>query len=364
MPIMKKLLNSLILMLLLGGVVACRSDLNSDLDGNHRSQRIKNEPIKKTIHMSFGGDFITQSEEPLLRAEDGDKYTAVNVWRTDNNKPNALEEKYAFGLFKNKDALELEVVTGFKYRFEAAILVEKEDKIEKLVGYNSPFRLYDNKVVDFDNAWEFEYDLDDFVYSSYDANGDPNDDAYREYFCELNKGYAYVNYGKASDHNQGVYKYPRIKRYYGKLQTFDPEINDAADIPMSYKSFGLKIVVEELPAGYITFEDITGNTTEEKDLLTFPIGKTLSKSEEWEDLYSMNNLSASSETFKLRFTWHKGGDVTESFTTDVVVQPKKIKVLKVKITGTPNYETKGNVTFSMESDELEIVEEEVSHDFN
>ncbi len=127
---MKKFLNSLLLMLLLGGFAACKSDLNSDLDGNHRSQRIKDEPILKTIHMSFGGDFISQSEEPLLRAEDGETYTGINVFRSKKKDDGTFEteERYAYGLFKGIDDISVEVLTGYAYRFEASVLIEREDK--------------------------------------------------------------------------------------------------------------------------------------------------------------------------------------------------------------------------------------------
>lgn len=362
---MKNLLNTLLLVLLLASFSACKSDLDSDIDGNHRSKKEKKEQILKTIRMSFGGDFISESEEPLLRAEDGETYTAINVWRTEKNNADALEEKYAFGLFKNQNDVSIDVVTGFEYRFEASIVVDRDDKIATINReYTAPFSLHTLSNPDFDNVWTFTYDLDDFIYSSYDEDNNPVSNRDRECFCELKRGYAYVNIGKEFNIDDKTYKYPRLKRYYGNLAIFDPEIDDAAEIPMAYKSFGLKVVVEDLPSGHLTIADVSEEATKPEDKLTFPVGLTLAKTNEWEGLYSMNKLLASSESFKLRFTWHKGGGVTETFTSDVTISPKTKKVLKVKITGTPNYETKGNVTFNMESDELTLDEEEVNHDFN
>lgn len=363
---MKQLLYSLLSVFLLTGTSACRSDLDSDIDGNHRSKRIKKEQVVKNVRMAFGGDFISESEEPLLRADDGDTYTAINVWRTEKNKTDAEEEKYAFGLFKNKEEINIKMVTGFEYRFEAAIIIEKDDKIEKLNGaYTVPFSLHNLYKPDFGSGWKFQYNMDEFVYSSYDALNNFLNNTDRECFCELYSGSAYVNLGSEFNNDKGIFKYPRVKRFYGSLGTFDPEINadSPAEIAMSYKSFGLKIVVEDLPSGYITFADITDPNLASENSLAFPIGKTLAKLNEWEGLFSMNRLLTQSETFKLKFTWHKGGNESESFTSDVTISPKTKKVLKVKITGTPNYETMGNVTFNMESDELVIDELEVSHDF-
>lgn len=349
---MKKLLNTLLIALMLSGLSACQSDLDSDIDGNHRSKRAKKEHIHKTVSMSFGGDFISETEEPLLRADDGDTYTAINVWRTEKNKSDAVEEKYAFGLFKNKNEINLNVLTGYEYRFEASIVIDKDDKIEKSNGlYTTPFGLHANYHPSFNNVLDFEYDLDDFVYEG------------KKCFCELYNGTARVRFGTGKD-DWGKYKFPRLKRFYGTLAIFDPELSEEVDIPMAYKSFGLKIVIEDLPSGHLTVKDVSDDRPDLEDKLSFPSGLTLQKKNEWEGLFSMNNLLASSETFKLRFTWHKGGGVTESFTNDVTISPKTKKILKVKITGTPNYETKGNVNFNMESDELSLDEEEVSHAFD
>ncbi len=366
---MIKLLNSLLIVLLLAGMAACKNDLEIENDGHHRDEGEKKERVLKTIRMSFGGDFITETDEPLLRAEDGDTYTAINVWRSEkkDNGTVGSEERYAYGLFKGTDDISVDVVTGFVYRFESSILIERDDKVKQLeYKYVDPFMLSTLRDNSASMGGYSRDDIQKFKYSAFEQVGENQvtvADLDRFYFCNLFNGTACIIYGKKID-DWGEYKYPRVKRFYGNLVTYDPEISNAVEIPMSYKSFGLKIVVEDLPSGHITIEDISAGATGEEDKLLFPNGLTLQKSNEWEGLYSMNNLLASSETFKFRFTWHKGGGVTESFPTDVTIRPKTKKVLKVKITGTPNVETKGNVTFNMESDELTLDEEEVSHAFD
>lgn len=373
--IMKKLISSILLMLVLGGFSSCVNDLDHQEEGNYRIKQQNKKPIMKTVKMSFGGDFVSESEEPLLRADDdGTIYTAINVWRTEKNNSKAKEEKYAYGLFKDKKEISMDVVTGFEYRFEATILKEKEggDRIEKYNGkYTDPFILHTEKTPDFDNAWDFQGSLGQFIYTSYkNINGYeiPIENDERSYFCRLSDGRAYVNNGGDYSSKLTILRYPRIKRFYGNLSTFDPEVDEIADVEMAYKSFGLKVEIASLPSGYVTIEDSTEYVKSDDQYmhqqLVFPTGLKLKLNEDYDGLFSMHKLKAASETFTLKFTWHKGGDVTESFTSDITVKPKTKKVLKLNITGTPNYETKGNIVLTTEDEELKDDEDVIHHDFD
>lgn len=366
---MKKLLNSLLLILVLVSLSACKSDMDSLEDGNHRSQGVKNKPMVKTVRMSFGGDFITESEGPLLRAEEGSSYAAINVWRTEKDGGNASEEKYAYGLFKDTENISIDVVTGFTYRFEATIVNDYVDKIVLLnKSYVDPFRIHTKVTPDFDNAAAFQGKINEFIYSSYLENVEnylvPNSE--RNCFCQLSDGRAYVNAGSDYSTNT-ILRYPRVKRFYGNLGNFDPGCDDCAEIDMKYKCFGLEVNIEELPSGHVTIEDATKyNDGSMTNPLLFTKDLTLNNEKEnvWKGLFSMNKLKAESETFTLKFTWHKGGNVTEVFSREVIVKPKINKILKLKITGSPNYDTKGNIILDTESEELLDEEQEVSADFN
>ncbi len=171
-------------------------------------------------------------------------------------------------------------------------------------------------------------------------------------------------------------RYPRVKRFYGKVGVFDPEVADTVELDMSYKCFGLSFEVESLPSGHLTVSAVSKTpdpvvdfypTGNEHNNLVFPKNLKLSADEsnkKWSGVFSMGNLLAASETFTVTFTWHKGGSVTEVFTSDVTVKPKINKIVKLNITGTPNYETKGNIKITLDSTELTDEEQEENHDFD
>lgn len=310
--------------------------------------------------MNFGGDYVTESDEPLLRAEDGDKYTALNVFRTEKGKAGAVEEKYAYGLFKNKENVSIDVVTGFTYRFESTILIERDDKL--FVNENNhaqPFQINSDHNLMGSNKSYHADKLDNFQYASPDQ-----EDSKREYMHQLKYGEAYIDAGEDLPARYGAAWYPRVGRYYGTFDSFDPGLSENVEIEMVYKCFGLKFDVVSLPSGTITVEDITMldaiTDKEPKQKLIFPKGLELSNDKkEWEGTFSMNDLLGDSEKFNLKFTWHKGGSVTETFTNEITVKPKTRKVLRININGSPNYEVKGNISFSMETVDLtdEVQEE-------
>ncbi|MDE7351380.1 MAG: hypothetical protein K2N25_09945, partial [Muribaculaceae bacterium] len=294
---MKKLFGSLLLLLLVGGLSSCRNDLEPQEPGNHRSHATKEKPMMKTIKMNFGGDFISETEEPLLRAEDGDTYTAINVFRTEKGVEGATEEKYAYGLFRKMDGIQIDVLTGFTYRFEATILIERDDKVFiNNKSYAQPFQYttdHDGSTgllnYHSDNLGKFKYTTVNSITNT------PVEDRRREYFTQLRYGTANVDAG--DDLGQVRYadvSYPRVKRYYGTAGSFDPGLSQTVDITMAYKCFGLEIDVVNLPSGYVTVKDVTKSGSSQKQpkhCLIFPTGLELSKENKvWEGLYSMNNL--------------------------------------------------------------------------
>ncbi len=367
---MKKLINSLLLILIMSGVVACRSDFDPQEDGNHRFQKEKVKPMMKTVRMSFGGDFITESEEPLLRAEDGDTYSAINVFRSEVKEDGTTEaeERYAYGLFKGTDNITIDVETGYLYRFEASILIEREDKVVVLdKHYDYPFKLTTLNDSKFNHEPTGYYKdlIQHFQYTTYKTTTNSSgelleivSDSERIYFCQLTKGTAYVDPGKDREENFLDVLYPRVKRFYGTTSNFNPIVSEEVEIDMDYKCFGLSVIVESLPSGSLTIEDITTTHTSPKDsnihnFLIFPKNLSLVQSSNEElGVFSMNDLLASSDTFHLKFTWNKGGGAPDIFYADVTVKPKVKKILKVNVTGSTNYNTKGNIVLNIGSTDL------------
>lgn len=343
---MKKLTDLLMLLLIFGNLTCCQSESDPLEEGNHRGDEEKEQHVKKMVRMTFGGDYLSESEEPLLRADDGDKYIAINVFRTEKDKADASEEKYAYGLFKNQETVIIDVVTGFTYRFESTLLIEGEDKLfVNEDNYSKPFQINTQQNLTGSSTSYHEDDLNKFQYPS------DSEDRKRYFLHQLQSGEAYVDTGD-DDLSIGSVWYPRVKRYYGKDVSFDPGLTEGVEIEMEYKCFGLKFEVVELPAGTrISVEDITKldaiRDKQPLQKLIFPKDLSLSNDQKvWEGTFSMNNIVSESESFKLLFTWHKGGNETEQFIANVTVRPKVRKVLKISISGTTNDETKGNIMFS------------------
>lgn len=377
---MNKQINTLLLMAILWGITSCSNEHDPLEDGNYRSQRVKVKNMMKTMKMSFSGDFITETEEPLLRADDKSAYVGINVWRTENNKANAKEEKYAFGVFPSLTEISIDVVTGYSYRFEASILIDDEDKLILKDGkYHDPFRLHDESSSGFDNAWGFA--PDDPAEFNY-ADNVSDTDAKKEFLCQLSSGTAYVKVGgalpKASDRDTRSMMFPSVKRFYGGT-TFNPTLStdsvtdtEAITIPMDYKSFGIKLNLVSIPAGTslrvrdVTYESTYPPDTEPEHYIQFSKGLDLKltqgESKTWSGIYSFNDFSENSRTVKLRFFWMKGGGRYETFDHTFTVEAGKMKVLNLTIDGEPNSTKSGNIVLEW-SDTLITEEADVKKDF-
>lgn len=345
---MKKIVSSLLVLLMLSGLSSCKNDHDPLEAGNNRNMSQKDKQMVKTVRMSFGGDYISESEEPMLRADDGETFVGINVFYTKKDVENAVEETYAYGLFKNTTGISIDLITGYTYRFEASILTEREDKLWENEGrYGQPFQTT-NGGSDF-----YKKDIGKFIYTFDIASNQ------RFYFKQLKSGVAMVDAGSDLPSRFGDVSFPRVKRYFGSISSFDPSAFENVEISMDYKCFGLKFVLESIAENTsLSVRDITnnGNNTDRKYFLVFPSNLTLSSSDEqsktWEGLYSLNNFNENTHDFTLRFTWNKGNGEKETFDHSFTAQARKKKVLNIKIEGDVNTTKSGNITFTNLDDTL------------
>lgn len=371
---MKKLFDEILLLVVVCGLWSCRNDIDYMEDGNHRGLQKEEKPIKKTVRMSFGGDYISESEEPMMRAEDGTTFVGINVWRTEKDKENAQEERYAYGVFEGKEDISIDVVTGYTYRFQASILIEWEDRVT-LDGkreFREPFMTHDGTSTGFATAGSFvPGNVGAFIYTD-----GISDIKQRRYLSQLKSGTAYVKVGgelPSGAPDERSMLYPSVKRFYGEKDSYDPSLMTDVEIQMDYKSFGIRFNLVSIPEGTsLKVSDVTPNgnklpSTDPEYFLHFKKGLDLSlvseASRTWEGIYSMNSFDAPTKELTLQFSWNKGGGKYESFTHKFTVQEKRMKVLDINIDGDPNSTKSGNITFSM-SDDMEIeTPETVTKDF-
>ena len=364
---MNRISVGLLALAIMSEITSCNNELNPIEDGNHRIPGgVKAEPVLKTVRLSFGGDFISESEEPLLRADDAQTYVGINVFRTEKGNNEAKEEKYAYGLFGSKEGISIDVLTGYTYRFESSILIDDVDKLyinssDKKVPL--PFRFSSEQTTSSPQSFD-QSNMGAFIYTVLDKSEQVVEDRKRNFLSVLSSGIAKVDIGEnqIADRYSECY-YPRVKRYYGVRDAFDPGLTTAVEVNMDYKCFGLKFELVNIPSGTVTVKDITttyGDLDSHPEYgLIFTKGLVLSEdNKEWEGVYSMNDMKAESETLKLQFTWQKAEGIDETFNDEITVSPGKKKVLRLNVNGDPNYQIKGNITLIMGDEKLtEEVEE-------
>lgn len=346
---MKNLFTCLLLILALCELTSCKNNLDPLEEGMRRGHTVKDDNVIKRMHLNFGGDYVSESEEPLMRAEDGKTYIGINVFYTKKDDKDGIKYPYAYGLFESTSNISIDLLTGRTYDFEATIFTEREDKLwdssSTFLGY--PFMINNGNGGSGINLAT----VGDFIYT-YNKNSNE-----QFYFITLKNGTAKVDAGNALPSRYGPVNFPRAKRYYGEIEDFNPSLMTNIDFRMDFKSFGLKFLLESIPGNTsVSVADVsdTGNsqnvTSHPEYYLRFPNGLTLNSSSEasktWEGIYSLNDLTKDTHEFNLRFTWNKGSGEVETFEHKFTVEAKKKKVLKISIDGDINDTKSGNITFS------------------
>lgn len=349
---MKKLIRLLALALFAIGFQACSNDKDSELDGNHRLDG-EEKPVVYKFKLALGGDYVEQSEEPLSRAENS-SYVGINVTRTE--KGTTSQEKYAYGVFTIKSDIEIDLVSGYTYDFEATVLTDNTDALyydNSSKGYPEPFVIWEKEITDrnyIKNLYPREH-LEDFQYT-YDLTKYPTEDT-KNALYDLKYGRAKVNIN-GNKYIVNTCEYPRVDRFYGTKTGVDPLAlpeSGEIEIKVDYKCFGIEIDASSIPQGTtLSWVDITkgrDNDGVSNELLQFPENLKLSSESEdtsiWSEVYSLNNmLGDGTESYTFRFTWDKEGK-KETFDQTFQVRAKYKKILKIIISGEANIHTTGNI---------------------
>lgn len=370
---MKKLIKLFSLLLFAVAFAGCGSDNDPFADGNHRLDLVKGPKVYK-YKLSFGGDFVDQSEEPLSRDQDANTYVGINVTCRDKNNPAAESQNYAYGVFDRKEGISINLISGYTYDFEATILRDGTDKFYvNNRRYGLPFVLTQGSsgaTANFEGS-----DLNKFIYDN-DPQRFPSGSVNMR-LCALSYGSSYIdikdNKKVASPAN---YAYPRVDRYYGELDGVDPVAmataqTNSIDINLTYKCFGLTIDATDIPDGTsLSFAD-TSDRKDENNLnnhLIFPQDLKLTPgsagSAVYKNIYSLNDLKSNQPvTFRLTFTWHRGMGETKTFSCDVDVIAGVNKILKINIDGAPNTQYVGNINLIEGSSDLSDEEKDINATF-
>lgn len=324
---MKQTLKFFGLLMFAAMLASCSSNECEPMDGpaSHRNARY-------TMKLRLGGDYIEESDMPLTRMMDnvpGDTFIGVNVSRKEKGKANYT--KYAYGVFTDPDAMNIDIHQGDSYEFEVTVLKNGTDKLQR-EGNNigNPF-LYGS-------SYSSAYGYSPENLNKFNLSGD-----YK--LVSLNTGTALVlsNRDDSDRIAAADYLYPRVHRYYGTKTgyTYSSDSNGVIDINVTYECVGLKITSESLPEGStLTWQQVTTNSKTEQYFrfssdAKFEQNDAIEKNGAyaWEDIYSLNNFVVEDKSITLRFTLTRQDNTTSYIDKTVTLNRGYKKVLNVVISG-------------------------------
>ncbi|MBR5300180.1 MAG: hypothetical protein IKU36_08030, partial [Bacteroidales bacterium] len=175
-----------------------------------------------TVQLGFGGEWDV-TYEPLTRGNDNNDLYGIQVYSApvDENSTSTSWSHYAFGLFDDVSNLSINLLKGFKFKFEATMVVDGKNKLPMMnyeFGYNDPFDVYGAPIAN--------CQINKFQYTN------------ASYFQHHKTGTTYII--------DGYYSHSTTERYYGELVDYVPEEskNDKAKIHMKRTSFGAKFMAQ------------------------------------------------------------------------------------------------------------------------
>lgn len=165
------------------------------------------EPEFYTVQLGWGGEIVDIAYEPLdTRATTDDLY-GIQVYSKPNNNSTATSwEPYAYGLFDDPTNISIDLASGNKYKFVAAMVVDGKNYYDGGEYYTLPFE-------GIESSYSFG-----FTYSAND------------------------NMGFGAWDDESLYE---IESFYGEVDNFAPSSSNVeATITMKRVSFGAKFIVE------------------------------------------------------------------------------------------------------------------------
>ena len=155
-----------------------------------------------TVSLGWDGEILDTWYEPM-RANSTDDLYGIQVYSIPDNGEQVEWERYAHGLFDKTGDITIKLLKGYKYKFEAQMVVDGKNKIVNSDGYcSAPF------------------------------NGElTNQFNYSNQYNRLN-----ITLGNRA---------PGIESFYGKLEDYTPGANgEKVKINMKRASFGAKFIAK------------------------------------------------------------------------------------------------------------------------
>lgn len=253
------------------------------------------------VPIGFSGEITSITESPLVRASNGAKdYYAFQVYSKPDDESNSNYERYACGLFYNKENMIINLKTGYKYKFVVSMVVDGSRKVRQyyldIAGWTSIMN-------------SFFISSEEYVYYIYEGR------------LQLNSPYA-------------SFDRPNVDRFFGMMEGYVPAKDGTVQINMKRVSFGVKFVAKNFDSGSL-----------EISVEGAPIIKLNSSTgNEVQDIISFNRLSSAysstgeySESIPVNIVWVKSDNVR------VPIASQSIEFKRNKLT-TIEFEVKENTT--------------------
>lgn len=200
--------------------------------------------LEVTVSLNLTGDiFVDVTHDPITKASSDDLY-AVNVFRNGST--------YASGLFDDVSAMNVTLLTGYKYTFTCCLIKNAKNVLyygksfdTEEEGYAYPFQRgtgTNTRPTQVENQ---------FIYSS-TLSGTKN-------------GLVHLKGKKATTSNATLYA--SINRYYGETGDYTPVHNGVVVIDLKRVNFGVQFKVQGLKEGHlnVSMGDFIDNAIFESD---------------------------------------------------------------------------------------------------
>ena len=175
------------------------------------------EPEFYTVQLGWGGEIVDIAYEPLNTRATTDDLYGIQVYSTPDVELEEGEEvtwnRFAYGVFDDPNNITITLPKGYKYKFEATMVVNGKNRIAKYQygsgnQYTDPFNIHEDMLN------KFNYQINVGIYVSIPV--------YTE---------------------EGRYPHSNVERFYGELENYNPKHSStSAIIPMKRVNFGAKFV--------------------------------------------------------------------------------------------------------------------------
>lgn len=280
-------------------------------------------PKEYTVSLGFTGE-ISVSESPLSRASGNDLY-GIQVYSCPDVDGATTYTYYAYGLFDDTSLMTLKLVSGYKYKFVATMIVDGKNKIfygaysNTEEGYHAPFDLA--------------------IRNGSTSTASPA--AITNSFLTTSTTYLEtVSYSIARLAADGqTYNRPCVDRFHGELVDYAPTADGTVKINMSRLSFGAKFIAEDFTEGEIS----VGIEYAPQMKITYPYTTI-------QGIFTMNNLNYSTDVSNVTIEWTKdNGTVVPLGTHEITFKRNKLTTVTIKVA---DITIENGIGITLESEEM------------